>query len=87
MTGKYAMLHDIVGWSAVGEDAVNRYGIAIVTDIKIKSDPFQRIYMCRFWLPKTGRMANGSVAVSEEDMLRADLIGPMPMWAEWDIPK
>jgi hypothetical protein len=83
MNGSFAMLHDIVGWKAVSEDATTRYGLAVVVGIGVGREG-QRVTHCRFWLPKSGKLGTVRVPVSNDEMARADLIGALPLWVEWD---
>ena len=80
MTGQFAVLHDIVGWKATHSEG---YGLAVVVGIRLFKDG-SRYTECRFWLPKSGVLGKKIIPVSDKDMAKADLIGSIPTWAEWD---
>ncbi len=83
MNGSFAMLHDIVGWKAVSESATIQYSIAVVVGRTVGRDG-TNYTECRFWLPKSGVLGPTRTPIGDDDMARADLIGALPLWAEWD---
>lgn len=79
-SGKYAMLHDIVAWESEYDGG---YGFAVVVGVKV-GQYGDRFTECRFWLPTSKVLGSKRIPVSDEDMERCELIGPLPEWAEWD---